>query len=160
MRERCPSARFVTLARLLDHRLDFTLASPPERRNGGVADVVPAEGMEVWGVGYEIPDQDDWVTLDRCEGYRPHRSEASEYLRQEMEVELHSPEGGDQGSISMARSGLKLRPMAIYVVRDKTEATIPPHREYKGLIIEGARHWGLPQGHIAYLETFPDNGRP
>ena len=56
MRERCPSTRFVCVAKLPNHRLAFTRKST--RRNCGVADAVKAEGNEVWGVVYEIDDID------------------------------------------------------------------------------------------------------
>ena len=54
MRERCPSAQFVSVAKLDNHRLAFTRES--SERRCSVADAVPAKGQDVWGVVYRIAD--------------------------------------------------------------------------------------------------------
>ena len=54
MRERCPSARFVGVALLSEHKLAFTRKS--KKRGCGVADAVLEGGRKVWGVIYEIDD--------------------------------------------------------------------------------------------------------
>ena len=48
MRGRCTSAKFVAVAKLPDHSLQFTRRSI--KRGCGVADVVPEPGRDVWGV--------------------------------------------------------------------------------------------------------------
>jgi gamma-glutamylcyclotransferase (GGCT)/AIG2-like uncharacterized protein YtfP len=65
MRLRCPRARFVSTARLEDHRLAF--AGWSTRWKGGVATVVPAEGANVPGALYRL-DAADLAALDRFEG--------------------------------------------------------------------------------------------
>src|SRR5262245_41566749 len=65
MSSRCPSARFVCVARLPAHRLAFTRWSP--RRQCGTADVVAAAGETVWGVAYDLAAA-DFVPLDEYEG--------------------------------------------------------------------------------------------
>ncbi len=65
MRERCPSARFVGVARLPDHRLAFTRESV--HWGSGVADALRESGRKLWGVVYEITDS-DVGRLDRSEG--------------------------------------------------------------------------------------------
>ena len=57
MRTRCPSAAFVGIARLPDHRLAFTRFS--KTRKCGVADVVPAKGQSVWGAVFSIDERDN-----------------------------------------------------------------------------------------------------
>src|SRR5260370_28717436 len=68
MKTRCPSACFVGVAVLRDHRLAFTRRS--KKRACGVADAVPEEGAAVWGAVFEIADV-DIGRLDDTEGYRP-----------------------------------------------------------------------------------------
>jgi hypothetical protein len=53
MKGRCPSVRFVGVAKLPDHRLVFTRKSV--NRGCGVADVVRDAGGGVWGAVFEIP---------------------------------------------------------------------------------------------------------
>ena len=62
---RCPTRRFVGIARADGFRLGFTRYS--ERRGGGVADLVPTAGEAVWGALYELSDG-DFAALDRIEG--------------------------------------------------------------------------------------------
>ena len=66
LRIHCPSAQLVSTARLADHRLAFTLES---KRNwlGGVADILPEPGAEVWGALWRI-DAGESEELDRQEG--------------------------------------------------------------------------------------------
>ena len=72
MQRRCPSARFIGVALLRDHKLAFTRRSI--RRNCGVADAVPRPGQKLWGVVYEIADL-DVGELDKlaCARFRRHR---------------------------------------------------------------------------------------
>ncbi len=133
MRERCPSAVFVCKAKLKDHRLDFTRYSC--KRKGGVADVVPEEGHDIWGVVYQISEQ-DVVLLDRCEGFKPGRQENS-YIRSERHV---------------YRDGKKDEPLlASLYFAEKEEKPSLPHIDYKLLLVEGARFWHLPEQYIATL---------
>src|SRR5688572_26760777 len=66
MRLHCPSARLMTMARLLEHRLAFTIESRNTWR-GGVADVLPSAGDEVWGAVWLI-DGEESQALDEYEG--------------------------------------------------------------------------------------------
>lgn len=70
MRERCPSARFVGVAKLPEHKLAFSRRS--KKRGCGVADAVADQGSSVWGVVYEVDDR-DVGQLDAAEGYSPGR---------------------------------------------------------------------------------------
>lgn len=68
MKVRCPTARPLRMARLAEHRLDFTHYS--KRWSGGAADILPAAGRAVWGLVYEM-GPDDFARLDPFEsGYR------------------------------------------------------------------------------------------
>src|SRR5262245_10915381 len=138
MKERCPSARFICIAKLPGHKLAFTRLS--ERRQCGTADVVQARGSEVWGVVYRL-DECDFAPLEEFEGCVPGGTNNA-YDR----VELQVFQDGDE-----ARS----TSVWIYVVNAKSEAEHVPNAEYKRLITGGARHWGLPQQYIALLDAIP-----
>lgn len=140
MRERCPSACFVSVASLRDHKLAFTRKSA--RRNCGVADVLAESGAEVWGVVYEVADL-DIGHLDSAEGYRPERTTNS-YYRRECRVFL---DGEDQ------------RPLAVWAYFGHPEPNPPlPNASYKGLILAGARHWHLPDEYLRRLELIEVSG--
>ncbi len=135
MRDRCPSARFVGVASLHDHRLAFTRRSV--KRGCGVADVVPVEGQVVWGTVFEIDDH-DIGQLDAAEGYSPGRAKNS-YRREERRVFLD----GDDTRPSAA---------AVYF-GEPQEAPPLPNQDYKNLILSGGRRWGLPEVYIRQLEA-------
>ena len=140
MRGRCPSARFVCVANLPNHRLDFRRKSTT--RGCGVADIVAQPGQEVWGVVYEIAEI-DFGRLDTSEGYRPGRDRsANAYVREERHV---------------FRDGDEDEPILVWTYVANPQANPPrPNAEYKALIVGGARHWHLPQQYqetLAQIET-------
>jgi cation transport regulator ChaC len=126
MAEKCPRHRLIGVARLPGHRLMFNRRSI--RTGTGVADVVPAAGEEVWGVLYELAD-DDLAALDQKEGHD------WAYLREPLEVEC-------DGTPSRAIT---------YVVRDKEPAEVEPSREYFEGIVAAARERGLPRTYVDAL---------
>jgi len=132
MRERCPSARFVSVAKLPDHRLAFTRNS--KNRGCGVADVIGTTGHDVWGVVYEIIDPEDVERLDRFEGVP-----SGAYVRNDsQQVFLRGePEQPEEASIYFA-------------VREDNPPL--PNAEYKSLLVGGARFWQLPAAYIQELE--------
>ena len=143
MRRRCPSSRFVTIARLADHRLAFTRRSP--RRRCGVAGVVAEDGAEVWGVVYHLRKTRDIQRLDAAEGYRPHVIRGNRYTRDTRLVDA----GGDDS-----------RPMAaeIYLAAP-TRMVLPPSLTYVAHMLRGARHWGLPHDYVTQLNHITTTGR-
>jgi gamma-glutamylcyclotransferase (GGCT)/AIG2-like uncharacterized protein YtfP len=62
----CPRGRFGGVARLDGYRLAFTRRSI--KTGTGVADVIHASNETVWGVLYEIEDE-ELPAIDRKEGY-------------------------------------------------------------------------------------------
>ena len=141
MKRRCPSARFVCVAKLAGHKLAFTRRS--ERRQCGTADVVKAGGSEVWGVVYQL-EECDFQPLDMYEGCVPGRPNNA-YDRIELEV----LQDGDEARPTTAW---------IYVVNAKSEREHTPNAEYKRLMTEGARYWGLPDSYTALLEAIQHEG--
>ncbi len=139
MRERCPAHRVVGMAALHDHRLVFPRFS--ERWGGGAASVQPAHGRTVWGVVYDLNDE-DLARLDGFEHFFGANDPGSAYDRRAEWVELLR---ADDGSIPR-----RLR-AEIYVARPIRPS--PPSGRYRDAILRGARHHRLPDEAIAGLEA-------
>jgi hypothetical protein len=136
MRERRPSVRFVCVAKLKDHRLAFTRRS--KKRGCGVSDVIPNPDHDVWGVVYEI-DERDFGRLDTCEGFVPGRPrKENAYFREERHVYR---DGNDDAP---------LLPLVYFAIKQNNPPR--PNAECKGLIVDGARYWHLPEDYIRELE--------
>jgi gamma-glutamylcyclotransferase (GGCT)/AIG2-like uncharacterized protein YtfP len=137
IRSRCPSAQFVFVARAEGYVLAFTRFS--QNRKCGVADIVASAGNSVWGVVFDIPNN-EIGQLDKSEGYRSERArELNAYERSQMDVICQEE----------AKS-----PIAVwtYFVVSRSNLPLKPNGEYKALILDGARHWGLPAAYIERLE--------
>lgn len=135
MNRRCPSAKFVAVARLKDHR--FAIARTSYSRGCGSAGVVPQPGACVWGVVYDI-DEREFGPLDAAEDYVPGR-EKNSYTRREGAVFAD----GDES---------KSYPVQLYFPETEKDPPLP-NAEYKRLIIGGATHWRLPGDYIRELEA-------
>ena len=126
MQRRCPSSRFICIARLPDYQFGITRHS--RLRNCGTANVIAARGKEVWGAVYDICDE-DLLILDSFEdGYRR---------------EILPVLGLNRGEA----------PFKALVYIAELELDVPlPNAEYKRLILEGAKHWKLPSLYLSILE--------
>lgn len=93
-------------------------------RKGGVADLISSPGDFCWGVVFDIAQQD-------------------------LDI-LDVKEGVEYGSY---RQLILPNGMITYEVMKK-ENFVKPHVDYVDLIIDGARHYGLPQSWIDKLESF------
>ncbi|MEE2760461.1 MAG: gamma-glutamylcyclotransferase family protein [Pseudomonadota bacterium] len=133
IRRRCPSFRFVAIASLANHRLAFSRRST--RRRSGVADVVPAEGEEVWGVVYRLLSQRDIEVLDAAEGFNPVRRRGQGYTREIRVVAI--------GGMLPSRAN-------IYIAQRQKNPP-PPTSAYIAHMTRGAVHWGLPAGYREML---------
>jgi gamma-glutamylcyclotransferase len=137
MRDRCPSARFISVARAEGYRLAFTRFST--NRRCGVADIVVSPDDDVCGVVFEIPD-DEIGELDKSEGYRVGRDrEKNSYERRQLDVIC---QGKDRSPIAV---------LTYFVVKRST-STLKASVEYKSQILDGARLWRLPEAYIEKLE--------
>jgi len=128
MMEHCPGHRLLGTACLRGHRLMFNRRSI--RTGSGVADVVPADGEDVWGVLYELEDEELEV-LDLKEGHD------WAYVRVQLEVE---------------HGGVR-EPALTYVVKEKEPAEVEPSQEYLAGILAAARMRGLPAAYIERLAS-------
>ena len=129
-RQHCPMARYVDRALLPGHRLAFTRYSVYWQ--GGVADVMPQPGAQVWGVIYQLRPR-SLAALDAYEGYYPGRRHNA-YLRQEAVV---------------WRQGNPELPTKVWLYRAVWERDfIAPSHRYKETIRRGAVFWGLPHYYL------------
>lgn len=132
MQRRCPSSKFVTIAKLPDYEFGITRHS--RLRDCGTANVFPVAGKEVWGAVYDVSDA-DLIVMDGFEdGYR------REFLP------VYPRNDGTQPIIAL-----------VYVAEIERDVP-PPSPEYKRLILEGAHHWNMPISYIAMLETIHTGG--
>ena len=130
MQDRCPSAQFICKAKLPNHRLEFTRQS----KKRGVADAVKNSGSDIWGVIYEI-NNNDISRLDKKEGFRPGGNpNDNAYFRKECTV---FKEGQQNSSLEVF----------IYFVQSKG-GPYETDLEYKNLLVTGAKYWGLPKEYI------------
>ena len=141
MRRRCPGHTVVGLGELRDHRLTFPLTS--HDWGGGVASVGVAHGSSVWGMVYDLTDE-DLAALDRYEGYQGPGDQHSLYDRESVTVQLVRADDG-----SFAR---RLRAL-IYLARPANPS--PPSRRYLDTIVTGARDFRLPAEYIEKLAATP-----
>ena len=134
MLERCPSARFVAVARLPDHRLAFTRYA--KDRGCGTCDGIPQAGKDIWGVVFDISEA-ELRRMDESEGYRQGRPlNENSYVREQRQV--------------YGRTG---EPFGVWLYFANREPNPPrPNALYKRQLVEGARHWGLPDEYQAELE--------
>jgi gamma-glutamylcyclotransferase (GGCT)/AIG2-like uncharacterized protein YtfP len=132
MQRRCPSSKFVTIARLPGYEFGITRHS--RLRDCGTANVYPVIGKEVWGAVYDVSDTDLLIMDGFEDGY--HREIFSVYAP------------GDR------RQALQ----ALVYVAAKESDVPPPNPEYKRLILEGAHHWNIPSSYIVMLEAIQTVG--
>jgi gamma-glutamylcyclotransferase (GGCT)/AIG2-like uncharacterized protein YtfP len=126
MQRRCPSARFVCVARLANYQ--FAIGRHSRLRHCGTATITAQYGSEVWGIVYDVSDE-DLLALDGFEdGYRR---------------ELLSVTALNDGDA----------PLQVLVYIAEKEANVPlPNPRYKQHMLVGARHWRLPPSYLAILE--------
>jgi gamma-glutamylcyclotransferase (GGCT)/AIG2-like uncharacterized protein YtfP len=136
MRQRCPSARFVAVAKLPDHRLAFTRYA--KDRGCGTGDCVPEAGQDIWGVVFDISET-DLERLDKNEGYQPGRPlNANSYVREQRHV---------------YRDGKMDQPLLVWLYVAIRQPNPPlPNAAYIKLYVDGARFWHLPAEYLAQLE--------
>jgi gamma-glutamylcyclotransferase (GGCT)/AIG2-like uncharacterized protein YtfP len=137
MRERCPSHHVVGMAALADHRLAFPRNS--ERWGGGTAGLEHAHGETVWGVVFELSDE-DLASLDVVEGFKGAGDQHNVYDRELITVDVKRP---DDGSVP--------RRVRAYTFFARPSNPSPPGRRYLETILAGARHHRLPEEYVERL---------
>ena len=123
---RLENATAVGRARLPDYQLAFTRYDRHEK--GGVADIVPEPGAEVWGALYEI----EASCLAALDGY-----EGAPRAYRRSPVRVIDDAGSEREAVAY--------------VGNKTGA-FAPSRAYLSQITRGAREHGLPEEYVLALE--------
>ncbi len=139
MVERCPGHRVVGVATLFDHRLQFRGHS--EDWGGAVATLVPSHGSAVWGMIYDLSEENLEV-LDRYEGFRAPGDQHNQYERVWVTVELVRP----------LDDSVPRRVRAQTYLGRHGEAGVPSRR-YLETILAGARARGLPEDYVERLDA-------
>jgi len=137
MRARCPAHRVVGAAVLRDHKLVFPLFS--EGWGGGVASVQLSHGNDVWGVLFELTEE-DMRALDGYEGFHAPGDAHNLYERDPIWVDLVRPE---DGSVP--------RRVRAWTYLAHTANPTRPSRRYIDAIVRGARAHKLPDDYVAQL---------
>ena len=127
MQRRCPSSRFVCVARLPNYQ--FAIARHSRLRDCGTANVFPANGKAVWGAVYDVLEAELTILDGFEDGYR-------------------------RETLPVFAIGNGKEPLNTLVYVAETENNVPlPNAEYKRLIVDGARHWNLPASYLLMLEA-------
>lgn len=135
MTQRCPAAKLVGPAHLANHRICFPRRSPV--RGCAVASVEPHKGAIVWGVIYEL-DDDDLRRLDEREGFDPVNPTAvNRYCRVDVTVHSNPEERID----------------AVAYVAVPEDDPGHPSEGYMRHIIEGAVAHSFPDDYIEFLRA-------
>lgn len=125
----CGDNKFLGRARLDGYRLAFTRQSV--KTHSGVADIVLAPNLVVWGALYEIED-DCLFKLDQKEGY------GSAYTRTAINVTLFD----DNNHQAIA-----------YTVMEKESKETPPSGDYLSKLIDGAKNCEINPRYCEFLES-------
>eukprot|EP00095_Tigriopus_kingsejongensis_P001900 maker-scaffold287_size221780-snap-gene-1.25 protein:Tk01900 transcript:maker-scaffold287_size221780-snap-gene-1.25-mRNA-1 annotation:"hypothetical protein CAPTEDRAFT_224905" len=135
-----PSAIAVGRALLKDYELDFRL--PSKRWHGCAATIIPSPGQRVWGVLWELKNE-DLASLDNQEGVALNL-----YERIQVKVKLNG-------------TGEDITPFT-YKVREEMMTSKSedrrPSKVYKGVILAGAEENKLPEDYCDELKAIVDNG--
>ena len=131
MKERCPSSKIISKGSLANYRLDFNRYS--SGWGGGVADVIPVKGSEVWGLVFELSDT-DMDSLDFYEGCYKDRPS----LYERSKVVINTPKG-------------PIPDVWLYTVVEKQKFEAPTAK-YLGIIKKAAARWNFPNVYQRILE--------
>jgi gamma-glutamylcyclotransferase len=127
MRRRCPSAQFISVGRLPGYR--FAIARHSRLRKCGTANIYADDGGEVWGIVYEV-NEEDLARLDNFE------------------------DGYSRTNVIVCSSANGQRPIkALVYIAPKEDNAPLPNAEYKQLMLEGALYWRLPHPYCVMLES-------
>ena len=141
MSQRCPGHTVVGLGELRDHRLTFPVTS--HDWGGGVAGVGVSHGESVWGVVFELTDE-QLASLDRYEHFVAPGNQHNLYDRETVSVHLMR---ADDGSFP--------RRLHAWIYLARTANPSPPSRRYLDAIVGGARHHKLPDEYVVRLAATP-----
>ena len=127
IRKRCPDSRLIEKAVLKRYRFDFRAYS--ESWKCCVADIVQDEKKEVWGLIYEVND-------NNLRNLYTHEGHPTFYKRVKVKVINEQGEGKE---------------VFVYEVVHK-KPFIKPSKKYINIIKDAAKQHKFPEDYIKYLE--------
>ena len=137
MNRRCPSSKIISKGSLANYRLDFNRYS--SGWGGGVADVIPVKGSEVWGLVFELSDT-DMDSLDFYEGCYKDRPS----LYERSKVVINTPKG-------------PIPDVWLYTVVEKQKFEAPTAK-YLEIIKNAAAQWNFPNMYQQILQQTTISG--
>ena len=137
MNKRCPSSKIISKGSLSDYRLDFNRYS--SGWGGGVADVIPVKGSQVWGLIFELSDT-DMDSLDFYEGCYKNRPS----LYERSKVVINTPKG-------------PIPDVWLYTVVEKQKFEAPTAK-YLEIIKNAAVQWNFPNVYQRILQQTTISG--
>lgn len=126
MRSRCPRASVIGVGKVSHYGLFFTRWS--HSWDSATADILPERNKEVYGVLYDLP-QEDLKRMDQFADY------PRSYIRQDVGVDF-------QGAILPALTYVAMR-----------QGVFLPSKTYLERMIVGAEGYHLPDHYIAFLRA-------
>jgi gamma-glutamylcyclotransferase len=133
LKERAPEATFLYRAYVPDHTLAFPRWSSQWR--GGLASIVPSLGDRVWGVVFEIT-QEDLKILDQCGDEVPAGSFRHSTINICPEHEADQTPQKEMVTTAIAKPAGKFKPQDHYI----------------DFVMIGLKHWKLPQECLDWWE--------
>ncbi len=129
MKNRCPSLKFIGIAKLERYKLQFDGFS--DNWGGSGASIVKSNnGHFVWGALYEFNEENEIIFLDECEGLK-----LKHYKRELLEI-----------TDSMNNSQL-----AWVYVRTKKEMLGKPSQKYLDTILAGIKDCKIPKEYVKII---------
>ncbi len=133
LKERAPEATFLYRAYVPDHTLAFPRWSSQWR--GGLASIVPSLGDRVWGVVFDIT-QEDLKILDQYGDEVPAGSFRHSTINVCLQHEADQPPPKEMVTTHIAKPAGKFKPQDHYI----------------DFVMTGLTHWKLPQECIEWWE--------
>ena len=147
MRDRCPDSRLLVKAVLPDHQIAFTRFS--SNWDSAVADILVSPGHSVWGLLYEI-SQDDLEKLDRMEGHpRIYQRKRLTLYRVKNEMLLNEDPSVNHKEFESCEA-------EVYEVVRK-DLGLMPKLNYLRPILDAAFYNGFPDSYQRRLHEFGDD---
>ena len=153
---RCPNVIKVGKGLIPNCSIDFTRKSI--KRNCGVADIVESQGDVLWGIIYDITDE-DFISLDRFEGYPRYYTKKMIKCYQfldtnESEFILEEPLEKHYEELYKNPFNFKEIDAVVYEVIEKSATTIQPSIGYLNLLQDAAWENFFPMYYQEKLNAF------
>ncbi len=130
MRDRCPCSKLIGKAVLKDYKLAYTFKCSTHQT--GCADILESKGDEVWGLLYEVSEED----LKRLDGFEKH------------------PVGYGRFIVTVSDEFGKERKAEVYEVVEKIEGNVEPSRKYHDILVNASKKHDFPDSYKKFLDSF------